>query len=158
MTRAKDSHERELLKNARGARSRAFLDGKECGNSACAEVGKIQPATNYYMRGGRLDSYCIMCRRTVSNMWKTVNPSRKKTKAKKTWKLNLGKAPWCADHHMNSKKCGCAMGVHHKSQKHKNKISKAMKGNTNAKGKKNGHGPLSATHRLKISMSMRGIK
>ena len=159
MSRAKDPHERDLLRGARNS-NKSSLDGKACGNVSCQELGRIQPIENFYSRNGKPGSYCILCRRAASEMWRISNPDYKRSavKKKQVWNLNLGKAPWCKDHKKNSAKCGCAMGIHHKSPAHRRKISAAMKGNTNAAGKQGKRGPMSAAHKAKISMAMRGQK
>lgn len=157
MSRAGSEHERELL---RGAKRSKLSDGKACASSACSELGKVQLNENFYRRGRGLDSYCIMCRRAANSTWKFNNPGHVSAKPKKRREgsLNVGKAPWCAQHSVNSNKCGCALGVFHKSPAHRKAIAKAMVGNTNARGKKNRHGALSTAHKLAISMTMRGRK
>lgn len=155
MTRARDSYEQDLLRSVK--KVKATDEAKECGSLSCPEIGKIQPAANFYTRNGKLDSYCIICRRANSSLWKFNHPVSRATKGEKKtkWSLNLGKAPWCKDHRMNSSKCGCALGRYHRTPQHRAKIAAAMKGNKNAKGKKNKHGPLSAEHKLKISITMK---
>ena len=152
MSRARNRHEQDLLRGAKKTRLSGYMSGKECSNVDCSELGNIQPIENFYKHAnGKPDSYCILCRRTANSMWKLAHPSKK---TKPEGSINAGKAPWCKDHKKNSAKCGCAMGVFHKSARHRAKISAAMKGNTNARGKKNRHGPLSTEHKARISMSM----
>lgn len=157
MSRAGNKFERELLRGIRKSKLRQNLNGKECSNSACQDYGKIQPPENFYTRGAKLDSYCIICRRARNIMWKLEHPVTNKKIPKLNWNMNLGKAPWCKDHKVNSKKCGCALGLFHKTPLHKAHIAKSMKGNSNAKGKHKSRGPLSEEHKAKIAAAIRNL-
>ena len=159
MSRARDLGELELLRNLRAKRA-SSADGKVCGNSACSEMGKIQVNENFYKRrGGKLDSWCIMCRRTRNSMWKFEHPRSERVakvgRPKREGELNLGKAPWCKEHKSNSAKCGCAEGRFHKSPKARKAVSERMRGNTYALGNKGKTGPMSAAHKAKIGMAVR---
>lgn len=156
MTRAKSAYERDLLRSARNSRKPNSGDGKVCGNVSCPEMGKVQPLGFFYLKNGKPESYCAVCRKSVNEMWRLSNPEYKRSAKPKSWNLNVGKAPWCQEHKKNSAKCGCATGVYHKTPAHKKAIGKAMRGNKNAAGKQGKRGPMSATHRAKISIAMRG--
>lgn len=153
VSRARDAHERELLRSARGAKPQ-YADGKTCGNPSCSELGRVLPLEYFYVRRGRPDSYCVGCRRASSAMYKIMNPEKRKSEKR----VATVTVPACATHGGPAQLCGCADGIYHKTPKHRARIAKSMQGNRNARGKKNDHGPLSAEHRLKISMAMRGRK
>ena len=159
MSRARDKGEQDLLRKLRSDKSTASVDGKECGSLSCPSLGIVQPASDFYKRrGGKLDSYCILCRRARSAMWKFDNPGHSGTGRKTqntSWEPNLGKASWCKEHKVNSAKCGCAMGRFYKSLAHKKKIAVAMKGKKNATGNRGNRKPRSADHKFRISMAVK---
>ena len=162
MSRARDKGEQEMLRSLRSSKKiNELVDGKSCANISCSSLGSvIAPEFFYKGRGGKgLDSYCANCRKARSDSWRSANPEYKYTGPKRTpvdWEPNLGKAPWCEDHQMNSAKCGCVMGARfHKTPTHKARIAEAMKGKKNAFGNKSRAGmKMSSEHRFKISLAV----
>lgn len=163
----KTPYERSLLKDVKEARAKSLESGRECANLNCLEIGTKQPPENFYKRkGGKLDSYCIVCRKEVVSVRRDhiaydpefkTRPLKMKKWAPKKVSLNVGKAPWCKEHRTNSKNCGCATGRFFKGKKHRAKISESMRGKKNALGNHTKKGPMSSEHRLKIAMKLKEI-
>lgn len=164
MSRAFASSEKEALKRIRERRALENEDNKECGNVNCSEMGVRQPLDNFYKRrGGKVDSYCILCRKEMAKARREhaeFLPREEKPKRIQKWKkkeapINISKAPWCKEHRSNSKLCGCAEGRFYIRKVHREKIAKALKGNANALGKHKKRGPHPLEHRIKIAASVR---
>lgn len=166
--RAESNILRELASTRRDLKKKRDLEtGKVCANASCLDAGKILSPEWFYRRGKeRLDSYCKLCRKEMVKMRRenaefipsdgTKIPRVKKWALKESdGEINVGKAPWCNDHHRNSSKCGCAVGRFHKSPEHKKKISEAQKGNSYARGNSYKNGPMTSEHRARIAMAMR---